>query len=107
MVSGAGYDYVAACARIARDHYPERCARVVIANAPPWFWLVWRVVRPLAPDATRAKVAIARPGAETRAAVLAFADPDQVPAAYGGALADPAASALEARLADFVREPPF
>ena len=47
MVSGAGYDYVAACARIARDHYPERCERVVIVNAPKWFSFLYAIVTPL------------------------------------------------------------
>jgi hypothetical protein len=91
---------------VAEAHYPERCGRIVVANAPPWFFLVWRVVRPLVSPATREKVAIARPGPETYAAIADFADDAAIPAAYGGALADPCASSLEAELRAYVDAPP-
>ena len=45
-VEGVRYQFVKACAKIAREHYPERVSRVVICNAPQWFQVVWKVVRP-------------------------------------------------------------
>ena len=96
---GVRFTFMTRCAAIARDHYPERCSRVIVANSPPWMPLVWKVVRPFVDAKTQTKVRIARPGAETLAAFREIADDAQIPAIYGGACARPEDSDLERRLA--------
>ena len=44
---------------------PGRVSRVVICNAPQWFQVVWKVVRPWVDPKTAAKVSIVRAGVET------------------------------------------
>ncbi|KAH8098346.1 hypothetical protein JL720_1288 [Aureococcus anophagefferens] len=53
---GIRFDYVRRCAAIAKEHYPERCSRMVIANAPQWFSVVWKM-RPRAPAPGEARKA--------------------------------------------------
>ncbi|KAH8062239.1 hypothetical protein JL722_3152 [Aureococcus anophagefferens] len=95
---GIRFDYVRRCAAIAKEHYPERCSRMVIANAPQWFSVVWKMVSPLVDPNTKKKIRITRPGLETLAALREVADDDQIPEIYGGKLRDAHASDLERQL---------
>ena len=96
---GVRYQFVKACAKIAREHYPERVSRVVICNAPQWFQVVWKVVKPWVDPKTVAKVSITRPGVETLSALREICDDSQIPESFGGSNKDPERSEPERRLA--------
>jgi len=96
---GVRYQFVKACAKIAREHYPERVSRVVICNAPQWFQVVWKVVKPWVDPKTVAKVSIVRAGVETLSALREICDDSQIPESFGGSNKDPERSEPERRLA--------
>ena len=72
---------------------------MVICNAPQWFQVVWKVVRPWVDPKTVAKVSITRPGVETLAALREICDDSQIPESFGGSNKDPERSEPERRLA--------
>jgi hypothetical protein len=96
---GVRLQFVKACAKIAREHYPQRVSRVIICNAPQWFQIVWNVIKPLVDPKTAKRVSIVRAGAETLAALREVCDDSQIPESYGGANKDPELSEPERRLA--------
>ncbi|KAJ1445270.1 hypothetical protein M885DRAFT_550484 [Pelagophyceae sp. CCMP2097] len=99
---GLRFEYVRQCAALAQQHYPERCGKIIIANAPAWFAVAWRMVRPLVDPATQQKIFVPRTGAETLATLRAVADDDAIPVAYGGTNKAPQESPYERQLRAFV-----
>ena len=56
---------------------------ILIINAPAFFAAIWKLVLPLLPEPTQAKVRLG--GTRDTAALFdEFCEPDQVPAEYGG-----------------------
>ncbi|KAH8046687.1 hypothetical protein JL721_12323 [Aureococcus anophagefferens] len=97
---GVRFDYVKRCAVLARARYPERCGLMVIANAPSWFALVYRFIRPFVAAGTQRKIRVTRSNAETLEALREVADDASIPACYGGLLVGD--SDAEKALARFV-----
>ncbi|KAH8060010.1 hypothetical protein JL722_4966 [Aureococcus anophagefferens] len=97
---GVRFDYVKRCAVLARARYPERCGLMVIANAPSWFALVYRFIRPFVAAGTQRKIRVTRSNAATREALREVADDASIPACYGGLLVGD--SDAEKALARFV-----
>ena len=46
-LKGDVLQFVKQSTKLMQDHYPERCERVVIVNAPAWFSFLYAIVTPL------------------------------------------------------------
>jgi len=46
QVGGMRLEYFRICSDIAQQHYPERTKKYLVINAPSWFSLVWRIIKP-------------------------------------------------------------
>lgn len=57
----------------------------MIVNAPSWFSLIWKIIKPLVNERTRKKVRIVSKS-ETYKTLLEFIDPANIPKCYGGQL---------------------
>lgn len=69
----------------ANQHYPERSFVICVVNAPIWFSMIWKMVKPLVAESTQRKVKIFAQS-ETLTGLTEFIDMDQIPEWYGGNL---------------------
>jgi len=65
---------------IIDHHYPGRVVRLVVCNAPTWFWSVWTMIQRVLPEAVRKKIVILN----DVAGLDKFIAADQRPVLYGG-----------------------
>jgi len=65
---------------IMDKYYPEVVERLVIVNAPSWFWTVWRMVARVLPDSVQKKIQIFY----DNESLDKFVARDQRPVDYGG-----------------------
>lgn len=84
-------NFIKKSSEIMDSHYPGRVLRLVICNAPSWFYSTWSVVARVLPDSVRKKISII---AGTKG-LDEFIDPNQRPAEYGGADPRPLGEAEE------------
>lgn len=70
---------------IANAHYPERSYVIFIVNAPMFFSMLWRIVRPMVDENTQKKIRILSKS-ETLKGLQEHIDLDQIPDYYGGNL---------------------
>ena len=61
-------------------HYPGRVTRLVVVNAPTWFWSVWSMISRVLSESVRKKIVILN---DTKG-LDNIVPPDQRPKAYGG-----------------------
>jgi hypothetical protein len=70
---------------LSQDHYLERASVICVVNAPMWFSMLWRVVKPMINENTQKKVRVLS-AKETFQGLCEFIEPDQIPEEYGGTL---------------------
>jgi CRAL/TRIO domain len=84
-LAGDNLDYVKKTIGYANAHYPERSHVIYLVNAPMWFSILWRIVRPLVHPNTQAKVRILT-RSDTLAGLQEHIDISNIPEFYGGKL---------------------
>ncbi|CAM9389954.1 unnamed protein product [Scytosiphon promiscuus] len=84
-LAGEALGFVKQATAIVQDHYVERSNRMFIVNAPSYFSLIWRVIRPMLNERTQAKIGIINTDVKKIAAALLEAiAPENLPRQYGG-----------------------
>ena len=68
---------------LAQDHYPERASVIAVINAPSWFSMFFRMIKPLINETTQKKIRVYT-AKETLAGLQEFLDLDRIPEVYGG-----------------------
>jgi threonine dehydrogenase-like Zn-dependent dehydrogenase len=66
------------------NYYPGRVVRLVVCNAPTWFWSVWTMISRVLPESVRKKIVILNDVAGLEPIISA----SQRPVAYGGTSSD-------------------
>lgn len=84
-LAGDNLDYVRKTIGYANAHYPERSYVIYLVNAPIWFSILWRVVRPLVHPNTQKKVRILTKS-ESLKGLQEHIDISNIPEYYGGEL---------------------
>lgn len=51
---------VKACVSMTSTHYPQRSHKMIIANVPSWFSMIFSIVKPLLNEVQRAKINVFR-----------------------------------------------
>ncbi|EEC16094.1 conserved hypothetical protein, partial [Ixodes scapularis] len=69
------------------NHYPETLERCIIINAPSFFPVFWRLIRPFLTERTGNKIEIFRSG--WHPVIIKHVDPSQLPVHWGGHLLGP------------------
>jgi len=70
---------------LSQEHYMERASVICVVNAPMWFSMIWKVIKPLINENTQKKVRIL--GAkDTFKGLCEFIAPENIPEEYGGEL---------------------
>lgn len=69
----------------ANQHYPERSHAICVVNAPFFFSMLWKIVKPMVHENTQKKVKILT-AKETLAGLQEHIDISQIPSFYGGGL---------------------
>jgi hypothetical protein len=68
---------------LSQSHYPERASVIAVVNAPSWFSIFFRLIKPLINENTQKKIRVY--GAkETLDGLLEFMELDRIPEMYGG-----------------------
>ncbi|CAN0225643.1 unnamed protein product [Ectocarpus sp. 12 AP-2014] len=84
-LAGEALGFVKQATAIVQDHYVERSNRMFIVNAPSYFSLIWRVIRPMLNERTQAKIGIINTDSKKiAAALLECIAPENLPRQYGG-----------------------
>lgn len=83
-IRGNTLEFFKFIASLSQDHYPERAAVIIVINAPTWFAMIWRVVKPLINEATQQKIRILN-SKETLKGLTEFVPLEEIPDCYGGA----------------------
>ena len=84
-LAGDNLEYVRKTIAYANAHYPERSHVIYLVNAPVWFSMLWRVVRPLVHPNTQKKVRILTKS-DTLKGMQEHIDISNIPEYYGGQL---------------------
>ena len=84
-LAGDNLEYVRRTIGYANAHYPERSYVIYLVNAPIWFSILWRVVRPLVHPNTQKKVRILTKS-DTLNGMQEHIDISNIPEYYGGQL---------------------
>ncbi|KDO30279.1 hypothetical protein SPRG_19829 [Saprolegnia parasitica CBS 223.65] len=82
-LAGEALDFVKSCTSAMQKHYPQQSFKIFLVNVPSWFGMIWKCIKPLLHEATRAKTFILSE-AETPSTLLQFIDADALPVEYGG-----------------------
>eukprot|EP00622_Pseudochattonella_farcimen_P000172 FR734616.1.p1 GENE.FR734616.1~~FR734616.1.p1 ORF type:complete len:335 (+),score=31.49 FR734616.1:59-1006(+) len=77
-VVGEVLEFIKGTSGIAGDHYPERCANILIINAPKIFSSIWSMISPMINPVTRDKVRISCAGEATTNEMMTLIDRDQL-----------------------------
>lgn len=84
-MGGVMFDLLKKTIGIANVHYPERSHVIFMVNAPFFFSMLWKVVKPMVHPNTQKKVRILS-RAETLSGLQEHIDLSQIPEYYGGQL---------------------
>ena len=84
-LAGDNLEYVRKTIAYANAHYPERSHVIYLVNAPVWFSMLWRVVRPLVHPNTQKKVRILTKS-DSLKGLQEHIDISNIPEYYGGQL---------------------
>lgn len=84
-LAGDNLEYVRKTIGYANAHYPERSHVIYLVNAPGWFSILWRIVKPMVHPNTQAKVRILTRG-DTLKGLQEHIDISNIPEYYGGQL---------------------
>lgn len=87
-VTGESAEFIRRCTGIMQRHYPQRSFKIFFVNVPSWFGMVWKGIKPLLNETTRAKTNILSES-ETSEGLLAHIDAENLPVEYGGTCACP------------------
>jgi len=79
--SGDTREVFGAAAKIIQDHYVERSNKVFIVNAPSWFNMLWRIIKPMLHPNTQRKVSIS---ARDYREMHEYVGKENLPVYYGG-----------------------
>ncbi|XP_037279886.2 SEC14-like protein 2 [Rhipicephalus microplus] len=90
LASRSVIDYLATLMCTFEDNYPERLHRAYVVNAPRYFPLFWKIIRPFLSDLTARKLALYGKDEQAwKKALLEEIDADQLPRHWGGTQTDP------------------
>lgn len=90
LASKAVIDYLTNLMCIFEDNYPERLQKAFVINAPRYFPIFWKIVRPFLSDMTARKLALYGKDEQAwKKALLDEIDADQLPRHWGGTQTDP------------------
>uniref|UniRef100_A0A131Z114 SEC14-like protein 2 isoform X2 n=1 Tax=Rhipicephalus appendiculatus TaxID=34631 RepID=A0A131Z114_RHIAP len=90
LASRAVIDYLTNLMCTFEDNYPERLHKAYVINAPRYFPLFWKIVRPFLSDLTARKLALFGKDEQAwKKALLEEIDADQLPRYWGGTQTDP------------------
>lgn len=90
LASRAVIDYLTNLMCTFEDNYPERLHKAYVINAPRYFPLFWKIVRPFLSDLTARKLALYGKDEQAwKKALLEEIDADQLPRYWGGTQTDP------------------
>merc|ERR1712130_198183 len=76
--------YLTAINEISGLHYPERCFRIFVVNAPWVFSTIWSLLKAVIDPVTAAKVHIFNSIAKAKDEFMKYIDPENLPLHYGG-----------------------
>jgi hypothetical protein len=96
---GDALDFIKLASSRIQLHYPERCSKMFIINAPMLFNILWRVISPMIHENTRKKITIL---GDDKSEMLKYIDVKELPSEYGG-LHPLGSCRLELGLRDYVR----
>jgi CRAL/TRIO domain len=82
-LAGENFTYVSTTIGYANAHYPERSYVIFIVNAPVWFSMLWKIIKPMVHENTQKKVRILS-RSETLKGLQEHIDISQIPELYGG-----------------------
>jgi len=85
-LAGDNLNFIKRTISIANQHYPERSFVIYIVNAPFFFSMAWRLVKPLVHENTQKKVKILTGKEAILAGLMEHIDIEQIPVYYGGKL---------------------
>jgi len=61
------------------DHYPQRSFKTLVINAPTWFDMVYKIVKPLLRESTKEKISIVKRGPQQDTTLVEVLGIDSVP----------------------------
>lgn len=80
---GEAVEYVRKAAAVSGKHYPERCAYIIVINAPGWSSMIWKSVRGMLDEVTREKVSFVT-SKKNFEALSERIPAENIPTEYGG-----------------------
>lgn len=90
LASKAVIDYLTSLMCVFEDNYPERLNKAFVINAPRYFPIFWKIIRPFLSELTARKLALYGKDEEAwKKALLLEIDADQLPQYWGGTQTDP------------------
>lgn len=90
LASKSVLDYLTTLVCTFEDNYPERLHKAIVINAPRYFPVFWRIVRPFLSERTANKLILFGKDEQAwRRALLESIEPDQLPQYWGGTRCDP------------------
>ncbi|XP_075542135.1 SEC14-like protein 2 [Dermacentor variabilis] len=90
LASKAVIDYLTNLMCIFEDNYPERLHKAFAVNAPRYFPIFWKIIRPFLSDQTARKLVLFGKDEQVwKKALLDDIDADQLPRHWGGTQTDP------------------
>ncbi|CAL5227775.1 g10795 [Coccomyxa viridis] len=69
---------------LVEKYYPERLDKAFVINVPGFFHILWRIVHPLIPAATKKRLFVMRSVEELHKRLLEEMDDEDIPVEYGG-----------------------
>ncbi|KAK8755119.1 hypothetical protein V5799_002182 [Amblyomma americanum] len=89
-VLSAVIEYLTTLMCVFEDNYPERLNKAFVVNAPRYFPIFWKIVRPFLSELTARKLALFGKDEQAwKKALLQEIDADQLPQFWGGTQTDP------------------
>lgn len=82
-MGGESAEFIRRCITVMQKHYPQRSYKIYLVNVPTWFGMIWKGIKPLLNDATRAKTNIVAES-DTPSALLECISAENLPVEYGG-----------------------
>ncbi|GMH54490.1 hypothetical protein TrST_g2222 [Triparma strigata] len=82
-LKGDRLDFFKFVTGLSQDHYPERASVIAVVNAPSWFTMLFRLIKPMINENTQKKIRVMS-SKDTYNGLLEFLDDDRIPVEYGG-----------------------
>lgn len=82
-LTGEPFEFIRRCTGVMQRHYPQKSFKIFFVNVPTWFGMVWKSIKPMLNEATRAKTNILTES-EVASGLLEYIDADNLPVEYGG-----------------------